>query len=66
MNIKTHQPWMPTCWVGGVMVTGFKRSVIGEGWIDFPEQQICELGDDSRAKYAAVKATAAILRAMRG
>lgn len=65
MTTQTHQPWKPTCWVGGIMVTGFKGSAKGEGWIDFPEQQLCELSDDSRAKYAATKATAAILRSMR-
>jgi hypothetical protein len=31
----------------------------------FSSYPICDLQDDSREKYAAVKATAAILRAMR-
>lgn len=62
MTIQTHQPWKPTCWVGGVMVTS---ALVGDHWIDCGEQQLSELSDDSRQKYAAVKATAAILRALR-
>ncbi len=62
MTTKTHQPWKPTCWVGGLLVTSTR---IGDHWINSGEQQLCELDDDSRAKYAAKKATAAILRSMR-
>lgn len=63
MTTQTHQPWKPTCWVGGRLI------VIGSGvfyhWLSSADQQLCELSDDSRAKYAAKKATAAILRSMR-
>jgi hypothetical protein len=62
MTTQPHQPWKPTCWVGGIMVTSIR---IGDHWINCGEQQLCELGEDSRAKYAATKATAAILRSMR-
>lgn len=65
MTTQTHQPWKPTCWVGGA---GFKVSTPGREtivWVNDHIQQLCELDDDSRAKYAAKKATAAILRSMR-
>lgn len=62
MTTHTHQPWKPTCWVGGIFIPA---SVIGFVWVDFADKQLCELEDDSRAKYAAQKATSAILRSMR-
>lgn len=62
MSTVMHQPWKPTCWVGGIFVD---RSRVGNHWINCGEQQLSDLGDDSRAKYAATKATAAILRSMR-
>jgi len=63
MTTQTHQPWKPTCWVGGKGITVPGGSVTI--WTNNEIQQLCELGDDSRAKYAATKATAAILRGMR-
>lgn len=63
MNIKTHQPWMPTCWVGGWLIPSDNHNT---PWIDGRHKQIEFMRDSSRQKYAAVKATAAILRAMRG
>lgn len=65
MNAQTRQPWKPTCWVGGLLAytKGFK---LGEHyWIDSGAEQLSAMPDDSRAKYAATKATAAILRSMR-
>lgn len=68
MTTQTHQPWKPTCWVGGYAMTmpnSVGRHVI-VGWFDDVEPEpICGLPDDSRAKYATQKATAAILRSMR-
>lgn len=63
MTTQTHQPWKPTCWVGGLLVVNPEDHT--HSWINGGEQQLCEMHDDSRAKYAATKATAAILRAMR-
>lgn len=63
MAAVAHQPWKPTCWVGGLLVVNIQTGI--DRWINFGEQQLCELDDDSRAKYAATKATAAILRAIR-
>lgn len=62
MATVAHQPWKPTCWVGGLFIPS---SLVGFAWVDFPDKQLCEMEDDSRAKYAATKATAAILQAMR-
>jgi hypothetical protein len=53
---------MPDCWVGGFLVSSRQY---GDYWLSHGAQNILGLPDDSRAKYAAVKATAAILRAMR-
>lgn len=61
-NLHQDLPWRPTCWVGGILVTS---NLIGDNWLNCSAQQLSELEDDSRAKYAATKATAAILRAMR-
>lgn len=47
--LDASQPWIPSCWV----VDG-NRAV-----------KITFFEDDSRRKYSAVKANAAILRAMR-
>lgn len=58
MTTQTHQPWKPTCWVGGQYMG---RNDWHE-WRDIPIEQ---LEDGSRKKYAATKATAAILRSMR-
>jgi len=61
MTTQTHQPWKPTCWVGGMFIgDSFKKP-----WMDIVDIEIAELNDDSRKKYAAKKATAAILRSMR-
>lgn len=63
MNTQIHQPWNPTCWVGGLLAVNIKNKT--DRWISCSDQQLCDLSDDSRYKYAAIKATAAILRAMR-
>lgn len=63
MTTQPHQPWKPTCWVGGLLVVNIQTGI--DRRINSSEQQLCELDDDSRAKYAATKATAAILRSMR-
>jgi hypothetical protein len=58
----TQTPWQPSCWVGGLFVTS---KLVGDNWLNTDAQPIINMPDDSRAKYAAVKATAAILKAMR-
>lgn len=62
MKLHRDLPWKPTCWVGGLLVHSNR---IGDHWIDCAAQRLSDLEDDSRAKYAAVKATSAIMRAMR-
>lgn len=63
MKIKVPQaPWQPSCWVGGLLVTS---KLLGDNWLNTDAQPIINMPDDSRAKYAAVKATSAIMRAMR-
>lgn len=63
MNIHSTQvPWQPSCWVGGLLVSS---KLLGDNWLNTDNQPIINMPDDSRAKYAAVKATSAIMRAMR-
>lgn len=62
MTTQTHQPWKPTCWVGGM---SSHKSWPDIQWISQGEIQIFFLSDADRRKYAATKATAAILRSMR-
>lgn len=59
MTTQAHQPWKPTCWVGG--------QYIGQGyeWMEWRDIPLSSLTDGSRKKYAATKATAAIIRSMR-
>lgn len=65
MTIQTHQPWKPTCWVGGLYVGYNRETLVRNPWMDIVDIELAELDDDSRKKYAATKATAAILRSMR-
>lgn len=62
MTTQTHQPWKPTCWVGG---QSLGISIKGLIWVGYGVEQLSSMPDDSREKYAATKATAAILRSMR-
>lgn len=63
MKIKVPQvPWQPSCWVGGLLVTS---KLLGDNWLNTDAEPIINMPDDCRAKYAAVKATSAIMRAMR-
>jgi len=63
MKIKVPQaPWQPSCWVAGILVTS---NLLGDNWLNTDAQPIINMPDDCRAKYAAVKATSAIMRAMR-
>lgn len=63
MKIKVPQsPWQPSCWVGGLFVTS---KLLGDNWLNTEGQPIINMPDDCRAKYAAVKATSAIMWAMR-
>lgn len=63
MNIRIPlAPWQPPCWVGGLLVTS---KLLGDNWLNTDAQPIINMPDDCRAKYAAVKATSAIMRAMR-
>ena len=62
MTTQTHQPWKPTCWVGGWFLPGKNQY---SPWVDGKHKELEFLNDDSRQKYAATKATAAILRSMR-
>lgn len=62
MSTQTHQPWKPTCWVGGWLLLG---KSVNPQWIDGRHNELEFMNDDSRKKYAATKATAAILRSMR-
>lgn len=63
MNIKiSFTPWQPACWVGGLLVTS---KLLGDNWLNTDAHPIINIPDDCRAKYAAVKATSAIMRAMR-
>ena len=63
MKIKVPwAPWQPSCWVGGILVTS---KLLGDNWLNTDAQPIINMPDDCRAKYAAVKATSAIMRAMR-
>lgn len=61
MTTQTHQPWKPTCWVGGM----YLGPQFQEPWVCMPDIQLAPMRDGSEAKYAATKATAAILRSMR-
>jgi len=65
MTIQPHQPWKPTCWVGGVYLGSQGAIMVRDPWVWMPGIELETLEDDSRAKYAATKATAAILRSMR-
>ena len=63
MKIKVPQaPWQPSCWVGGLLVNS---RIANDYWMNADAQPIINMPDDCRAKYAAVKATSAIMRAMR-
>lgn len=62
MATVAHQPWKPTCWVGGNLVQILRHDL---KWADDYAVDLHYLSDDSREKYAATKATAAILRSMR-
>lgn len=62
MTTQTHQPWKPTCWVDGVSCHRLWPDI---QWRDDYAVDIQCLSDGSREKYAATKATAAILRSMR-
>lgn len=62
MATVAHQPWKPTCWVGGM---ANHRHWPDIQWLGDHQIQICDLPDDSRTKYAATKATSAILRSIR-
>lgn len=59
MTTQPHQPWKPTCWVGGWYFH------CDNPWRAGRHKELESLDDGSRKKYAAVKATAAILRSMR-
>lgn len=63
MNTQPHQPWKPTCWVGDWLLP--PSYYINDPWIDGGHKQLELMRDSSRQKYAATKATAAILRSMR-
>ena len=77
MTTQTHQPWKPTCWVGGMMVVRRDSCdicmllgkpgvcIASSHWIACGSQELQDIDDDCRSKYAATKATAAILRSMR-
>lgn len=63
---EIQSPWQPSCWVGGkgIMITKASGSQ-DVYWINCALVPLVELSYESWAKYAAVKATAAIMRAMR-
>lgn len=63
MTTQTHQPWKPTCWVGGWLLPASYD--INNPWIEGGHKELELMRDSSRQKYAATKATAAILRSMR-
>lgn len=65
MKNKLHRylPWKPTCWVGGILSASNNPDKFE--WVGTSYVEISDLPDDGRYKYAAVKATSAILRAMR-
>lgn len=65
MTTQTHQPWKPTCWVGGLHIGMHRERLVRNPWLWMPSIELEGLSDDSREKYAATKATAAILRSMR-
>lgn len=65
MTTQTHQPWKPTCWVGGLHIGMLRENVVKNPWISMEGVELQDLVDDDRRKYAATKATAAILRSMR-
>ena len=65
MTTQIHQPWKPTCWVGGFHVGMHRERFVRNPWLQMPGVDLENLEDDSREKYAATKATAAILGSMR-
>lgn len=62
MNTEQFNPWKPTCWVGGWLLPIYDDN---DPWISGRHKQLECMRDSSRQKYAATKATAAILRAAR-
>lgn len=59
-------PWQPSCWVGGKSIWITRACGCQDFyWIDSALVPLLQFSDESRTKYAAVKATSAIMRAMR-